>query len=974
MANETGAKPMRSRLQDILLCVLPATLVSVGAGHAEGRLQLQGGRLSVRSAALELAIQGGAIVTIKDRKTGEVFSDGEPWPRLPAVLSGVSSRNDLYDFRTLWRWDPPRYARKPEIQSIRYRPKRSSIPDFRTAGDAQGTLVYRDLTNGKEGDELVLTVSVEAGTGDILLQATAKLADPQSPPRMLDVPLMGLKAPAVILGNGARYTASDPPVVDFCMRLANNLYSPRVAVIEGKQGCIGVWPDSPFMIDNLYLAHRAEENHVILHAGLDHRQKDPAVLRSVAWRIGTFSNWVEAARRYRAGFEKRTGARPLWEHNPGWVRKIHAVHTVIPETDKADAYYADLARRFDPSKLLLFYWNGNGIILFGDHRYMTVAVGRPKPKVIDAIKKHGFRWVGYHPYVLLFSPDAAPKRLEEIKTRGWGLPDDYTFTPDYDGPPDKFYNYFRPIGTNYYSGEKLWLYHPGSPAGRKYLVRNFGNYCKFHQMDGAYFDILGSEHASMFPKEKKVFDGLNYRTGEERALREIKEAHPELAVMSEVQGAWTVAHTFYSWAGAGFIGLPKSHPSIKTKTDHPLRTALWGSYLWGRESRLDPVYSALLGCLPELDLSDDWEVARCRLFTEEELFHDLPKAWDPDAYAYYRVKGGRWFQFRKLPFGDGYVELTQDGYQVKLARLVKQSRYPLEGPGRIQHWPAYKSDRPIGLNPAGTYPFLMERPKPDQPLRITDLPEGVFISAIRHSDTHSVIEFGTGERKATTGDIHVALHRRCLSICQVGKDTEGPFEVGRKLTLAAGVPGGLVFVWKEPDKTDTWLRHDLPWAMGHIQRNSIYRPAEPVRVEKANLRGNLCPTLRIVTGEHRGYAEQWVELPEDMEPTLKFEVLQERVGKESPMPKSPLVFSVHLNGAPIWRGELAPKTEWTRCSAPLERYAGRTVLLTFSAERICARRQQVGSFGYVRLDDPMSGEDTEDTDSKEGPSLEDGGL
>jgi len=155
---------MRARLQDILLFVLPVTLVGVGVGHTEERLRLQGDRLLVRSPALELVIRGGAVVRIKDRKTGELFSDGGSWPKLPAVLSGVSSRSDLYDFGTLWRWDPPRYARKPEIQSARYRPERNSIPEFRSTGDSQGTLVYRDLTNGKEGDELVPTVRVEAAS------------------------------------------------------------------------------------------------------------------------------------------------------------------------------------------------------------------------------------------------------------------------------------------------------------------------------------------------------------------------------------------------------------------------------------------------------------------------------------------------------------------------------------------------------------------------------------------------------------------------------------------------------------------------------------------------------------------------------------------------------------------------------------------------------------------------------------------
>ena len=279
----------------------------------ESPFTLDGNRLTTATDTLELSIQGGAVVGIRDRKTGEVFSDGEPWERLPQVLSGVSSTHDLYNFRTLWRWDPPRYARDPAIQGARRRPTQKGAPKLTKTGPLEATLECRDLSNGKDGDHLKYTVRVDPKTSEILVQAEARLADPKQPPVVLDVPLMNLKAQAVILGNGARYFEDESPEVDFCMRLSNNLYSPRMAVIEGKKGCLAAWPDSPFMIDNIYLAHRGKNNDVILHAGRDVRPRDPSTLKSVAWRIGAFANWVEAARRYRACFEERTGARPLWQ-------------------------------------------------------------------------------------------------------------------------------------------------------------------------------------------------------------------------------------------------------------------------------------------------------------------------------------------------------------------------------------------------------------------------------------------------------------------------------------------------------------------------------------------------------------------------------------------------------------------------------------------------------------------------------------
>lgn len=960
-----GSRPAREYLPALLLCALSSALPA-----QEQPFLLRGDRLKVTSSALELVIQGGAVVHIRDRRTGEVLADGDPWPKLKEIPSGSSPVHDWYTLRSRWSRGPSAYAENRLVQIARRRPTPGSVPEFTQVTPTEARLVYRELTNGVAGDELSYTIRIDAEAGDILLSAATRLVEPKRPPLTLDVPLPNLKARAVLLGNGARYTSDDRPVVDYCMRLANNMYSPRIAILEGAQGCVAVWPDTPFMMDNIYLAHRGDANDVILHAGRDYRQRDLSRIESVAWRMGAFRTWVDAARRFRNTFEKRTGARPLWQQTPTWVRNIHAVHTIIPDTDRADEYYGSLAEQFDPRKLLLFYWNGNGIILFGDHRYMTKAVARPVPPVIDAIKKHGFRWMGYHPYVLIFSPSGREAQLEKIRTRGWGLPEGYAFNPDYPGPPDKLYEYFQPISGKYYSGAELWLYHPGSKAGREYLVPNFGNYCKFHRMDGAYFDILGSEHQSMFPKEKKIFDGLNYRMGEERALREIKEAHRGLAIMSEVQSAWTIAHTFYTWEGASHIGLPRSHPSIKTKTDHPLRTALWGSYCWTREKGLDPVYAALLGTLPQLDLDNDWRAARCKLFTEEELFNDLPVAWDPDAYAYYRAKGNRWFQFRKLPFGDGYVELTADGYKVRLARLIGQHRYPLDVPARIQHWVAYKSDRPIGLNPAGTYPFLIEAPKPEPWLRIADLPEGVFINAIRHCDTHSVVEFEAPADQGANGEIPVIFRRKCLRVCDAKRDIDGPFDAGDQMKFPTDIPGALVFVWREPSGIGGSFRPRALWATGRIFRNGIPEPAEHF-FERRKLKGRECATVRLYTGRHRGYAEQWIQLADEAEPILKFEALQERVDKESPAPKRPLTFSVRVNGSEVWREQTEAQTEWVRRSVSLEAYAGRTVLVTFSAENVESDRSTAGSFGYVRVvDDPIATEDDDGEATAGDPTLD----
>ena len=72
--------------------------------------------------------------------------------------------------------------------------------------------------------------------------------------------------------------------------------------------------------------HHPEYDHIILHTPQDPKQEDKHKIVSSPWRIGTYKNWLEAARRWRQRFEQRTMARPLWENRAAWVRKIHAVH------------------------------------------------------------------------------------------------------------------------------------------------------------------------------------------------------------------------------------------------------------------------------------------------------------------------------------------------------------------------------------------------------------------------------------------------------------------------------------------------------------------------------------------------------------------------------------------------------------------------------------------------------------------------
>jgi hypothetical protein len=464
-------------------------------------------------------------------------------------------------------------------------------------------------------------------------------------------------------------------------------------------------------------------------------------------------------------------------------------------------------------------------------------------------------------------------------------------------------------------------------------------------------DILGvGAHHWEFPPDAKVMDGLDGRAGETQALRDIRAAHPELAVMSECQSEWTTAHTFYTWEGASHFTLPRAHPSIKTKVNHPFRTALWGSYTWTREAGIDPAESALAGALPELTPSDDWSVARARLFAAEELWNDLPDDWPDGALACYRGKDGKRFALRRLPYGDGYVELASARRQPlgqgagaadtpRLVRLRGQTTSPFDAPGRIQGWLGYRDEKPIGLNPQRTYPLLFQSPKPEGEFWVTKLPAGVFIEAARPGKTQSVLELGAADGTAVMGEVEIVLHRPCVAICGRDTDLTGPLPANRRISLPTSAPGGWVFAWSGPKPADAPLLSRLAESTGHTLSTGAadYRGwcfNSSIRRLDASVGGKEHPAITMGPGRYRGWAEAWTALASGARPVLKFEIAFPVDLQKKPSAVRSLCCRVLVNGGEVWREELQPLADWRLHGVDLSPYAGRTVLITLSAEKV----------------------------------------
>ncbi len=618
-------------------------------------------RLSIQTALLELEIKNGAIVFLKDRQTAEVLvnTDAVGQCELDAMLSAG-------------------FASKAANGNVTQRcPTSFREVTFNQLDEYHGKLTYLGMPDALE-NRLEFDIAVDPKTGEVLLKLIGLETIPENTPSAINLTIMSLNTPAILLGSGMKVERTSPSLETQTTEAGYGLYGVTMAVIEGEQASAAVWSESTqYAPEFIRLIHAPQQDHLILHSERDPQETLAGQISSPVWRIGTYSTWVNAAARWQQEFEHRTGAKPLWENNTEWVRKVHAVFDSTNQLyGDTPEKYAELAAVAPPEKILFYLWNGDRIVLFGDHT-LAAQIGRPDPEMLAAVQKYGWPLLLYHPFNLIFTESGAKERLNYLTAQGW-LPENYQFIPDYPGAPADWYAYWQNARGDY--DDTLAILHPAAPEFQQYLVQNFGNYARRYGANAAYMDVLGNDGIGFFPPERQMIAGQDYIFGEISALKRVNAELPELAVMSEYQSPWLVPHVFYTWEGVETHQRQASVANIYI--NHPLRTALLGSYMWTRETnsgQADDLLAALLGTLPQVSLVGDYEVSderarwsqqRAKLFCDEELFNALPDRWDADALAYYRSqRTGHWFKLVRIGQTYGYIEILPDGTeQVRLKR------------------------------------------------------------------------------------------------------------------------------------------------------------------------------------------------------------------------------------------------------------------------------------------------------------------
>jgi hypothetical protein len=647
------------------------------SAHADGYFSFddQTKILTISTQMMDMKIEGGAITYVKDKSSGEVLTDTTPATNFPISNRWGTNTPDPATFLGFtsiassgsWHFRQPMNRSFAAVNAV------FSLDSENEARITYAPLYYSNIA--ETGSSLVYDIKIDTASGEVIITATGTEPDPANwKPFTIDIPLMNFQKNSVIIGN-AKYNRSDPAVTD--NGRGGNVIVPSMAIAEGDDSALAVWSQNEKNLSDEYVnvIHDPGYDHLVMHTGTDPRQTDNSKIISSKWHIGTFPNWLEAARRWRQEFQAlNPDAHPLWNNRTPWVRDIHAVYYMCSMCSASAL--SNLASILPP-KNLLYYVQGGTHVINGDHAEYSGNCNND----CACNESYGFHVITYFYWDLIMSQTGYQNQLTSLASKGW-LPSGYQFNPDYSGADDPGFAtksgdernadwlaYWSDINANYYSGTTLNVLHPASTKFQDYLIRNYKDELTTRHASGAFFDISGGDHSSMFSAAKKIVNGMDYAEGEVAALKKVTTELPENPIMSEMLGDGIIPYIFYTWDGYG------THVSANKKINHPLRTALIGSFVWTQEQgvshtvpyNFDDEKNSLLGTLPHLLTKNDywlvddtqaiWSQARAKLFSQDELFNDLPPSWDPEALAYYRTKNGTWMKAKKIGESDfGYYE------------------------------------------------------------------------------------------------------------------------------------------------------------------------------------------------------------------------------------------------------------------------------------------------------------------------------
>ena len=656
--------------------------------------------------------------------------------QIPFDLGGINYLHNKLTGETYTRPPDPNYnpsrgdtslIGRSDGRSKRFWVAYATTIETKTISPHQVEILFR-----KEGNQITLTIEVDAHTGDLLIGGDgvsdssdiSDLSGMQWGIENLDISNLRLIVPT-----------QEQPIYDAASGFKyRNITYPRtewkaqLAIIESELGGFYVrGTDETFQFKGLEYRSDAESFGFALRTYNQAPWDGLISAKSVTWRLNTYvGDWCVPAQIHRDWMEEAFDPWRLSDM-PAWVRDIGLV--VVHENLEAETL-PGLAEAVDPTKTLLYQlnWRQEG------HGVNLPDYSNPHERLDDFLKvarQHGFR-VMLHANV----HDCSPSH------------------PLY--PEFKKYQYRHPR-TGELSG---WRWDEiGAPnrsahislassKWRNLLVQQWKNVWEKYNIDAF---LLDTTHYVM-NDANGLIEGLTSAQGNVLIHKELVKAMPGVVFSGE--GVHEVnffrenftqrdfgtdpPHPISAFLFAPYArfhgGLatptttgPRYHLYLDTAESHGYLPTVW---IWGKGALNRPIIQGMLS------VARQWQ--------DLGLQPDIGCDWGPNTLSQYTTRTGETATHQRTDSGTVLILPNTDGYERVYGVTQAQTHRSLP------HWRAYNDTHLIGLNPDTAY-FLDNVPRDFSQLHINSLSPDIYISETRVTDEVALFRFeSTGSGRGAT--------------------------------------------------------------------------------------------------------------------------------------------------------------------------------------------------------------------------------
>ena len=561
------------------------------------------------------------------------------------------------------------------------------------------------------GNEITLTIEVEAHTGDLLIGGsgasdTAGVYGIQWGCGGLDIRNLELILPV----DGGQVIDASSPITSGKFDYPG-IWEAQLAILQGQQGGFFVrGADETFQFKRLDCRKDSESLALNFQTHNQAPWDTLTTAESVTWRLNTYAgDWRIPARIYRDWMEPTFNPWRLLSV-PAWVSDIGLV---VIQASFDPKTLDRLAEQVDPTKTLLYLvgWRKDGY----DVNYPDYTPRDGFGEFVKAAHGHGFRvmphanLVGISPYHPLY-PEFQPFHIRS----------------PWNGNPIGWY-----LERSTDPRRHAWI-NLASSKFRRLLVQQLKEVWEKYRVDAFHLDI---SHL-VVNDANGLIEGLNSAQGNVLMHKELAEAMPGVVF----SGEHLHEVTFFRESFAQRWKLPPE------ATPHPISAFLFSpytrpyGYLGLPSLESNPLsYQSFLnsyeswGILPTVRIWGLRELngnltqrilSIARQWQELGLKPDFESDWGPDTLFQYTTQTGETVTYQRTPAGSTLTLPNNAGYERVFGATQVQTHRSLP------HWRAYNETTLLGLDPTKSY-LLSNVPRDLSQPHINALPPGVAVTETR---------------------------------------------------------------------------------------------------------------------------------------------------------------------------------------------------------------------------------------------------